>query len=83
MIRFGAEDIERIEMILWFKELGPASMNVALGQDEAKAETEAQMRETMFEVFKDVMMECAANGRIEVTAYDPEPDSEPAHEGVA
>jgi hypothetical protein len=72
MIRFGAEDIERIEMVLWFKELGPSEIRLSFGQDGADAEAEATLRDTLFTVFKDVLTDCAAKGTVEISAYDPD-----------
>jgi hypothetical protein len=77
MIRFGAEDIERVEMVLWFKEIGPAEIGLPFGQDGADPEAEAKLRDTLFTIFKDVLDDCAAKGTLQLGVYDPEPEVEP------
>lgn len=70
VVMFGADDIERVEMVIWFKDIGPFELNLPFGQEGADAEAEDKLQKTIFDIFKDALADCAAKGTLQLT-YDP------------
>lgn len=70
IIRFGADDIERVEMVIWFKEIGPSEIGLPFGQEGADAEAESKLQKTLWDIFMVAVKDCAARGTLQMT-YDP------------
>jgi hypothetical protein len=74
LLAIGAEDVEKVELTFWLKDVGHAQL--VLGFRDGPAETEedktaASRREWLFDLFRDEMLAQAAKGTLEMT-YDPD-----------